>query len=79
MMEETAVKYPRRSRLHPAKFALYAAMASIIMMFASFTSAYLVRQAAGNWQEYIVPDIFYHSTAILLVSSVTLHYAYTMF
>lgn len=79
MIEESVMEYPKRSRLHPHKFALYAAMASIIMMFGAFTSAYLVRQAAGNWQEYVVPDIFYLSTAILLISSATLHYAYTTF
>lgn len=79
MIEKSVMEYPRRSRLHPHQFALYASMASMIMMFGAFTSAYLVRQAAGNWQEYVVPDIFYLSTAILLISSATLHYAYTSF
>ena len=69
------IKY-YRNRIHPHVFALYASMASILMMFAAFTSAYVVRQAVGNWQEYSVPDIFYFSTAILLTSSVTLHLAY---
>ena len=63
-------------RIHPHQFALYASMASILMMFIAFTSAYLVRQAAGNWQEYLIPDVFYISTGILLLSSVTIHMAY---
>lgn len=46
------------------------------MMFASLTSAYIVRQAVGNWQEYTLPDIFYLSTGVLLLSSVTLHTSY---
>jgi cytochrome c oxidase subunit 3 len=72
------IKY-YRNRIHPHLFALYAAMASILMMFAAFTSAYVVRQAVGNWQEYTVPDIFYTSTAILLMSSVMLHLSYRGF
>jgi len=71
--------YPGRNRIHPHKFALYAAMASILMMFGAFTSAYLVRQAAGNWQEYQVPEIFYISTIVLLASSACIHYAYAAF
>lgn len=73
---DTTMQYKGRNRIHPHKFALYASMASILMMFAAFTSAYLVRQAAGNWQEYTVPDIFYISTGILLLSSVTMHLAF---
>lgn len=71
--------YPRRSRIHPWKFALYASMASITMMFVALTSAYLVRQAAGNWQEYQVPEIFYISTIILLGSSAALQFAFRSF
>ncbi len=71
--------YPRRNRIHPWKFALYASMASIMMMFAALTSAYLVRQAAGNWQEYQVPEIFYISTIVLLSSSAALQFAYRAF
>ena len=75
----TTVPVSSRSRLHPHQFALYASMASILMMFIAFTSAYLVRQAAGNWQEYVVPQIFYFSTAVLLISSVTLHTSFNAF
>ena len=77
-MQTETLKY-RRNRIHPHQFALYAGMASILMMFAAFTSAYLVRQAAGNWQEYVVPNIFYISTGILLVSSATAHFAFRAF
>lgn len=79
MMQAEAVTYQKRNRIHPHKFALYASMASILMMFVALTSAYLVRQAAGNWQEYTVPQIFYVSTAVLLLSSVTLHLSYRAF
>ncbi len=78
-MAQDELTYPGRNRIHPHKFALYAGMASILMMFAALTSAYLVRQAAGNWQEYQVPEIFYISTIVLLASSACIHYAYAAF
>ena len=60
-------------------FALWVAMASIIMMFGALTSAYIVRQAAGNWLEFRMPDIFSSSTIVILLSSVTLHLSYWAF
>lgn len=68
-----------RSKIHPRKFALWIACASIMMMFAAFTSAYIVRQAAGNWLEFRLPDMFFISTAVILLSSLTLHSSYLAF
>ncbi len=65
--------------IHAPLFALWAAMGSIVMMFGSLTSAYIVRQAAGNWLEFRIPDIFYTSTIVILLSSVTLHASYLSF
>jgi len=62
-----------RNKIHPQKFALWAALASILMMFGAFTSAYIVKQSAGNWLEFSLPNSFYLSTAVLVVSSITLH------
>jgi len=70
---------PRRSRVHPQKFALYLAFGSIIMMFTAFTSAFIVKQAQGDWLEFAMPSIFFYSTAVLLLSSVTLHWSYNAF
>lgn len=69
----------RRSKIHPKKFALWVACASMMMLFAAFTSAYIVRQAAGNWLEFQLPNIFLINTAVILLSSVTLQIAYTAF
>jgi cytochrome c oxidase subunit III len=69
---------PKRGVYAPL-FALWVAMASIIMMFGSLTSAYIVRQAAGNWLEFRIPDVFYASTVIILLSSVALHLSYWAF
>jgi cytochrome c oxidase subunit 3 len=51
-------------------------MASIVMMFGSLTRAYIVRQAAGNWLEFSIPEIFFSSTIVILLSSVSLHLSY---
>lgn len=69
----------RRRGIYPPLFALWLAMGGIIMMFGSLTSAYIVRQAAGNWLEFQVPDVFFYSTVVILLSSITLHAAYRAF
>lgn len=68
-----------RSKMHSKKFALIVACASITMMFAAFTSAYIVRRAAGNWLEFRLPTIFFINTAVILFSSVTLQASYYFF
>lgn len=77
----TAVTIENKSikRIHPQKFALWLGMASITMMFGAFTSAYIVKQAAGNWLDFRLPDIFFFSTMVLLVSSITLESSYRSF
>lgn len=74
----SALKRPVRGISSPL-FALWVAMASIIMMFGSLTSAYIVRHAAGNWLEFKIPDVFFFSTVVILISSVTLHLSYWAF
>jgi len=69
----------RNNRINSKKFALYVAIASIVMMFTGLTSAYIVRQAAGNWLEFVLPDIFYANTGVILASSITLHLSFLAF
>jgi len=61
------------------KFSLFIAMGSIVMMFTAFTSAYIVRQSAGNWLDFPLPNLFFVSTAIIVLSSLTLHASYFSF
>jgi cytochrome c oxidase subunit 3 len=68
-----------RNKIHQYKFALWVGIASIIMMFGAFTSAYVVRRAAGNWFEFKLPDIFLLNTVVIILSSITLHLAYKAF
>ena len=79
MMKESNVLINKRNTIHPHKFALWAAMASITMMFGAFTSAYIVKQAAGNWLEFSMPTEFYISTLFILFSSLTLHTSFRAF
>jgi cytochrome c oxidase subunit 3 len=62
--------------MNPKKFILWLFIVSIIMLFAAMTSAYLVRRAEGNWLEYSVPDVFAYSSVVLVLSSLTIHWAY---
>ncbi|MEL6865634.1 MAG: cytochrome c oxidase subunit 3 [Bacteroidota bacterium] len=71
------IKY--RNKIHPKKFALWVACASITMMFAAFTSAYIVRQVAGNWLEFTLPNVFFYNTGVILLSSFVLHASYWAF
>lgn len=51
---------------------LWVGIVSIIMLFAVLTSAYIVRQAEGNWLQFSLPWEFYLSTGIIVASSVTM-------
>ncbi|MES2388476.1 MAG: cytochrome c oxidase subunit 3 [Bacteroidota bacterium] len=62
--------------MHPKKFALWLIIVSIVMIFASMTSAYLVRRDDGNWAEFNLPPVLWASSIVLLLSSVTMHWAY---
>lgn len=66
----------QRKRIHPHKFSLWVGMASILMMFAGFTSAYIVKRNDGNnWLEFTLPPVFGYSTAVILLSSFTIYLA----
>jgi cytochrome c oxidase subunit III len=67
---------PKQASMHPKKFALWLFMVSVIMVFGAFTSAYIVRQAEGNWMDFDMPSMFWLTTVIILVSSGTMHWAY---
>jgi cytochrome c oxidase subunit 3 len=62
----------QHKKIHPYKFTLWVAMASILMMFAGFTSAYIVKRAQPNWVLFDLPGIFSFSTAVILLSSITI-------
>lgn len=67
------------NRFHPHKFGLWLGIASIIMLFASLTSAYIVRKAQGNWVTFSMPPVFWFNTVVILMSSITMHWAVNSF
>lgn len=62
--------------MHPKKFALWLFMVSVIMIFGALTSAYIVRQAEGNWLLFEMPPMFWVTSAVIFTSSLTMHWAY---
>jgi cytochrome c oxidase subunit 3 len=62
--------------MNAKKFAMWLVMVSVGMLFAAFSSAYIVRQAEGNWVDFALPSIFYYTTLIIVLSSATIQWAY---
>lgn len=66
--------------VHPHKFNLWLAIVSMVMLFAAFTSAYIVkRHDINNWIAIELPQIFTYSTTVILISSLFMHSAYIAF
>jgi cytochrome c oxidase subunit 3 len=78
-METPSNQSAQRKKIHPQKFAMWIAIGSIIMMFGGLTSGYIVRKSQGNWTPFHLPLAFYISTAVILISSLTLHIALRSF
>ena len=78
MIEEIRlVEQPKKVlSMHPKKFALWLFMVSIVMIFASLTSAFIVKRSGGEWLLFELPSIFQISTFILLLSSASMQWAY---
>jgi len=62
--------------MHPKKFAMWLFIATVVMLFAALTSAYIVRQAEGNWMIFDLPNLFYVNTGIIIISSLSMQWAY---
>lgn len=62
--------------MHPKKFALWLFLVTIIMIFASLTSYYIVRKSEGAWLEFDLPNYFWINSLIIILSSAAMHWAY---
>jgi cytochrome c oxidase subunit III len=69
----------QRNKIHPHKFTLWIALASIIMMFAGLTSAYIVKSNQPGWTNFVMPQLFWYSTAVMIVSSLTMQLSLNAF
>ena len=65
-------------RFSPARYRIgvFMAIGSILMLFVALTSAYIVRSASSNdWHRIAMPKVLWLSTALLIMSSVTIELA----
>ncbi|QIX60674.1 cytochrome oxidase subunit III [Hymenobacter lutimineralis] len=62
--------------LHPARLVLWLMIISIFMIFAAYTSAYIVRREEGNWLEFELPASMLINTVLIVLSSATVQWAY---
>jgi cytochrome c oxidase subunit 3 len=49
-------------------------LATVVMLFAAFTSAYIVRRSAPDWAPIQLPGMLWVNTAVLVASSVALEW-----
>ncbi len=73
------VSTEQKKRIHPHKFTLWVAIGSILMMFAGLTSAFIVKSNQTNWISIDIPLVFWFSTAVILVSSLTIQWSLRSF
>ncbi|WP_462220661.1 cytochrome c oxidase subunit 3 [Ferruginibacter sp.] len=71
----STVVMEQRNKIHPHKLNLWLGIGSILMMFMGFTSAYIVKRNQANWTSFELPLAFWYSTAIMVLSSITLFLA----
>jgi len=69
----------QHKKIHPHKFTLWIAIGSIIMMFAGFTGAYIVKRQQPGWTTFDIPRAFWYSTTLILLSSLTVQMALQAF
>lgn len=75
MKSQISINEKRDIQSKTAKPLLWVAMGGMTMIFASLTSAYIVRQADADWLSFDLPSLIYVSTLIIIISSITLSVA----
>ncbi|HSH66557.1 MAG TPA: cytochrome c oxidase subunit 3 [Bacteroidia bacterium] len=58
-----------------SKPMLWLGMVSMLMVFAGLSSAYVVSHESAKWLRFELPQLFYVSTAVIILSSVTMNTA----
>ena len=61
---------------HPKRVLLILLIFSIVMMFAAFTSGYIVRRDEGNWREFDLPASLLINSILIAFSSASMQWAY---
>lgn len=72
MEKETLNEELRVARRKSAKPMLWVSMISMVMFFAGLTSAYVISMKRDDWVSFDLPNAFYISTILIVVSSITI-------
>lgn len=70
-MEESLKQELKQAKRKSAKPMLWVSMISMTMMFAGLTSAYVVSRKRDDWVSFDLPNAFYTSTILIVLSSLT--------
>jgi cytochrome c oxidase subunit 3 len=65
----------RAMGMNPSKFIVWLFIVTITMLFAALTSAYVVKQSGGDWLNFNLPGMFWITSTIIIVSSITMQLA----
>ena len=70
-MKESLEQEYKQAQRKSAKPMLWVSMISMTMMFAGLTSAYVVSRKRSDWVSFDLPQAFYISTLLIIISSIT--------
>lgn len=71
MSQESLKSELKTAKRISAKPMLWVSMISMIMFFAGLTSAYVVSRKREDWVSFELPQAFYISTVLIVMSSIT--------
>ena len=71
-MDAAWIEHDAGRRAEVVRLGLWMFLATVAMLFAAFTSAYLVRRGSGDWAPVSLPPVLWLNTLVLAVSSVAL-------
>lgn len=75
MEREALNKELKVARRKSAKPMLWVSMISMVMFFAGLTSAYVISMKRDDWVSFDLPDAFYISTVLIVLSSITIFFS----
>ena len=62
--------------VNPKMFGMWVFMGSVVMIFISLSSAYIVKKADGDWLLIQFPEMFKVTSILIVLSSLSMHFAY---
>ncbi|MDE1205277.1 cytochrome c oxidase subunit 3 [Tenacibaculum larymnensis] len=75
MSEQSLKEELKVAKRKSAKPMLWISMISMVMFFAGLTSAYVVSMNREDWVTFDLPQAFYISTVLIVLSSITLFFS----